>query len=565
MKNPAMRLPTPRLCLWVALALTSCAPKYESGVTRCSPRGACPVGFLCSGGICYDAAGAVPDGGAADGGTVAGGDAARSVDAPAGPDGPPPDGAGPPPPPATCTEYAAAFCAKQVACEPLLGTFGVEADCRQTMDYYCKTFLADLPDGAWTPAAAGVCVAELKLPGCFGWFGLSASRKCDPRGKRPGGAGAFSWIQCESAASYWRTGQCGYCHAVAAAGQPCRDDAVCPPGHLCSQARRCRPASLNGQPCGNDSPCHPAFVCAGGVCAPPAKGGSLCKSDADCDASLGLLCHTALGRCGKGVPGASWNGGNTDGTVNTCAPGTTPQSTGACLPLAAEGAACVSSGDGALCRFPANCVAGRCVLPKVVDCPAVRPPEGYPPGKDPWCNLSPANPLYCPERGDLGWGCWPADTACNTVVLCGEEPRHCTAPNLAFDCTGNMCIQNPCTKPEKPTYCPARDNIPSGCGSPDARCSTAVNCNGDVYTCTREGTTPDCVVGTCVPACEAPPGATACNACAAQKCCASYGACQGDPMCSARAGANWSALQACATRFCAMECGTNPLLPPPPR
>jgi hypothetical protein len=36
-------------------------------------------------------------------------------------------------------------------------------------------------------------------------------------------------------------------------------------------------------------------------------------------------------------------------------------------------------------------------------------------------------------------------------------------------------------------------------------------------------------------------------------------------MCSARTGANWSALQACATRFCAMECGMNPLLPPPAR
>jgi hypothetical protein len=553
--------------LWCLAALVvACVPppNYESGFTRCSPEGECPAGFVCTAGVCYSAS-ASADGGAREAGTVLADAPERPVDAPASPDALPVDAAGAPPPPATCAQFAQMYCRKQIACEPLTNPFGPDAECRKGLEYYCQTFLADQPDGAWTPAAAGVCVAELQLPGCYGWFGLTASRKCDPRGKRPGGAGAFSWVQCESAASYWRTGQCGYCFAVAAAGQACRDDAVCPVGHLCSQARRCRPASLNGQPCGNDSPCHPAFACVAGVCSPPAKGGAVCKEDRDCDASLGLLCHKAIGRCGKGVPGMSWNAGNTDGTISTCAPGTSPQSNGSCLPDAPEGAACVRDGDGPACRFPANCVAGVCVLPRKIDCPTVRPAEGYPAGMDPFCNLDPTRPLYCPERGDLAWGCWQAGTACNTVTLCGQEPARCEAPTQAVDCLTRTCIENPCDKPEFPTYCPARGEVPSSCGTPGARCSTAIVCNDDVVTCNREGTTPDCTVDQCVPTCELPQNASACNTCAARKCCASYGACQGDPMCSLRSGANWDALSKCTTQYCAAECTMTPLIPPPPR
>ena len=274
----------------------------------------------------------------------------------------------------------------------------------------------------------------MQRPGCFEWLGLSASRKCDPRGKRPGGAGVYSWVQCESAASYWRGGVCGYCYESAAAGQPCGDDAVCPAGHLCSQLKRCRPASLNGQPCGDDSPCHPAFMCAAGVCRPRGLADAVCKTDADCDGSLALRCNVPLGRCRKVIAGSIWNRGNADGTINACIAGTTPQSDGGCMPLAIEGAACVVSGNGPLCQLPGICVAGTCKVPKVVDCPAVRPTAGYPAGTDPWCNLNPARPQYCPQRGDLGWTCWPAGTACGTVTHCGDQLAACNQANLAYDC-----------------------------------------------------------------------------------------------------------------------------------
>jgi hypothetical protein len=66
-----------------------------------------------------------------------------------------------------------------------------------------------------------------------------------------------------------------------------------------------------------------------------------------------------------------------------------------------------------------------------------------------------------------------------------------------------------------------------------------------------------------VPACAIPAGASACNTCAAKKCCASYATCQLDPMCSNKAGTNWSALEACAKTFCASACTTTPLTPPP--
>jgi hypothetical protein len=559
--------------LALAAAAMGCQPDFRSGVTRCSASRQCPDNLVCeTNGVCYtpvDSArggnggrGGNPDGDGGTGGSDDQPDAASGTggagDAQSGPDRAPP--------PATCADFAAAWCAKKASCEPLDNPFPSDAECRKGMQGYCENAFLDQPDSNWTPATAGVCVAEMKISGCFAWLGLPASRKCDPRGKRGGGTGVYSWVQCESAASYWRGGSCGYCYATAAAGQTCGDDAVCPEGHLCSRAKRCRPASLNGQACGDDSPCHPAFMCNAGVCGPRGLADAACKTDDDCDGSLSLRCNVALGRCRKAVVGSSWNRGNTDGTVNVCAPGSGPQTTGTCVPYAGDGAPCVVSGDGPLCQLPRSCVAGKCVVPAVIECPEVRPPEGYPPGKDPWCNLNTARPLYCPARGDLSWNCWPADTSCATVTHCGNQLKACPTANLTFDCQTMKCIENPCTDPAFPTSCSDKtDDALTGCWSPGTRCSTATNCAGKPVACTSDKTSPDCTLGRCVPACEIPLNANTCSTCVSKRCCGSYGACQGDPMCASKAGSNWTALDACAKKFCTAECTSAPLSPPPPK
>jgi hypothetical protein len=440
------------------------------------------------------------------------------------------------------------------------------------LDLYCQTYLVgdNLPDSGWTPASAGVCVAELQITGCFSWFGLGASRKCDPRGKRPGGSGAFSWVQCQSAAAFpggpRGSGSCGFCYTEAAAGQTCGDDAVCPNGHVCSKLHHCRPVSLNGQPCGGDSPCHPALACVNNVCVPRGLANAPCETDDDCDGSLGLLCHMARKRCGKAIVGTSRNEGNPDGTINTCAPGTIRQSTGACLPVSGVGGPCtLTQADGPQCQLSLVCIAGKCAVPTITECPDVRPGTGFPAGADPWCNFDPGRPVYCPAKGDLPWGCWPAGTACGTITRCAGQSKSCTSATQAFDCAMNKCFDNPCSgDPEFPTYCAATTETKSSCWAPGARCSTVTDCNGKQFACASDHSIPDCATANaCVPACEVPTGATACNACAAKKCCASYATCQLDPMCSSKAGTNWTALDACTKTYCTAACAAMPLTPPP--
>jgi hypothetical protein len=556
------------LCL---VAVAACHDEFQSGVTRCSPDNGCPPNFTCKSGLCYSGiAPEIPDGsgGSAAGGqggqagSGSGGGAGGVAGMSGGPDAAQSDA--PAPTPADCARFATAWCKKKLACESLDSDFKSETECRASLELYCKTFLADQPDSAWTPATAGVCVAELELPGCFSWFGLDSSRACDPRGKRPGGSGAFSWVQCQSAASFWRGGACGYCYEAAAAGQPCGNHAVCPTGHLCSNAGNCRPASLNGQPCGNDSPCHSALVCAAGVCVPRGLVDAGCRSDNDCDGTLGLRCHVATGRCARTKAGMSWNRGNPDGSIDTCAPGTSYQANGSCVAYATAGQACARTDDGPHCQLPLECIGGKCVAPKVVDCPAVRPPAGYPAGADPWCFAD--RPLYCPALGGLDWGCWPANTACSTVTQCGDQPKSCASAAQAFDCATQTCIESPCKKPEFPQYCSASGDVPGSCWEKDTRCSTVTLCGDQGISCNADRSVPDCALQKCVPACTVPTAATTCNQCAARKCCGSYAGCQGDPMCKNKAGANWTALSDCAAKFCATACtATDPLAPPPPR
>jgi hypothetical protein len=259
----------------------------------------------------------------------------------------------------------------------------------------------------------------------------------------------------------------------------------------------------------------------------------------------------------------SWNRGNPDGTVDTCAAGSSFLESGACVAYAAVGQACSREGDGPFCRLPLECIAGKCAAPKVMDCPAVRPPAGYPAGADPWCYGE--RPLYCPALGDLGWDCWPAGTACTTVTRCSDQPRACNSPTQAFDCASNACIESPCTKPEFPRYCSTRGDVPAACWEKDTRCSTITRCGEKGISCNADHAVPDCALEKCVPACTPAASATPCQLCAAQKCCGSFAGCQGDPMCKNKAGANWTALSACATRFCAAACANDALTPPPPK
>ena len=179
----------PRLLVLGLLA--SCGTKSDGGVTRCAGDRTCPQDFVCADdGNCY-AKGTVPRGadgaagrdvgsggasastggaggsagkGGAGGDTGSGGGGGGSggsqTDAPGETD------AGAmmadtgasdrAPPPASCAEFANAWCSKKASCEPLDLPFASAADCREGMDRYCTSTFLDQPDSGWTPAAAGI-------------------------------------------------------------------------------------------------------------------------------------------------------------------------------------------------------------------------------------------------------------------------------------------------------------------------------------------------------------------------------------------------------------------------
>jgi hypothetical protein len=347
---------------------------------------------------------------------------------------------------ATCDDYAAAHCARELACNAhgLEADFGSEAACRERVALDCRGNFSGLPDTGLDPATLAVCVASIPATPCAEWRAsplVPRGRGCRVPGKRPDGAGCGWHSQCQSLRCVFFD-LCGLCSPSGADGSACDDANDCQTGLVCAPSGACKRPGGEGAGCDAKTvPCASPLRCLAGVCTPPGPPGAACATQDDCDHGKGVGCNLTTRTCGPETATAdSCDAKRPDGTVHYCAGGATCTDAGKCLPPVREGAACVqpSNPTGAHCLPPAECDFRVCTLIK--DCVAVRPPPpsgGYPPGKDPWCPMKPF-PVYCPARGGATPGCWDSGTDCSTVVHCNGEDHAC-GRGFKYDCASDTC------------------------------------------------------------------------------------------------------------------------------
>jgi hypothetical protein len=108
-------------------------------------------------------------------------------------------------------------------------------------------------------------------------------------------------------------------------------------------------------------------------------------------------------------------------------------------------------------------------------------------------------PIYCPAANGVPANCWTAGTNCNTVTSCAGVYHSCfqQAPTDFFDCTTNMCMRCSVTG-SFPVGCPARGSVPAQCWPANTACSTVVDCGGGDYeSCSDPSFVVDCTTLTC--------------------------------------------------------------------
>ena len=91
-------------------------------------------------------------------------------------------------------------------------------------------------------------------------------------------------------------------------------------------------------------------------------------------------------------------------------------------------------------------------------------------------------------------------------------------------------------QPAMPVECPGYAGI---CFAPNTACSSLVECGNRVRACMSATMVADCVVNTCtlpVAACTPRPTATPCAKCGIRKCCSAVANCINDPACAAALG-----------------------------
>lgn len=127
-----------------------------------------------------------------------------------------------------------------------------------------------------------------------------------------------------------------------------------------------------------------------------------------------------------------------------------------------------------------------------------------------------------------------------------------------------------CTSPMGQS-CPALDDVAAACWPDLTVCSSLTTCGATtISSCSFPAgqepypVTPDCAQKRCVAACAAGAAPTACDRCAARKCCGTLTACRADATCGGRQGALWAAFASCAAMFCPADCPTGTTPSPAP-
>ena len=274
-----------------------------------------------------------------------------------------------------CDGFARATCAKLASCAPGLhahayglGAAGV-ARCEERSRLQC-TYSGSLADTFWTPTLIKACGDSLAALACSRYF-LDDQPACRGYGRRPDGATCASADQCQGGRCTSPSATtCGTCARESGPGGPCDKDADCkqtPTTAVCTSAKVCRPVGAPGMPCAEDQPCNALSYCApSGRCLPRKGAGATCADAEECDVTRGVTCNKRLGTCVRFTIGSRCVA-NPDGTYQYCGGSAFCQSSGECLPPAADGAACDDE-NGPLCLWPAVCVEHVCRTPSVPAC-----------------------------------------------------------------------------------------------------------------------------------------------------------------------------------------------------
>jgi hypothetical protein len=274
--------------------------------------------------------------------------------------------------------------------------YGDRTACVARMEAAAKLTLAG-PGVTVTQEALQACADKLATVDCIEGPG-PAVPECDFKGALPIGAVCGDNAQCVSGScrgDLAQPGVCGTCRARAAEGQSC-NGADCELGLYCArpdpkvpEAVICVKPAAVGEACNGDGlPCvNPGRVsCVNGKCKEDLMAGAACTSVdqvGGCADALSLVCKAtnplqpqAGGKCTEPIyaPVGSKCGLDPSTydlvlcTASFCVGATRPTATGTCTAFLDDGAACTSGPTSTLCRPPANCSGGKCVVTDPLAC-----------------------------------------------------------------------------------------------------------------------------------------------------------------------------------------------------
>jgi hypothetical protein len=261
--------------------------------------------------------------------------------------------------------------------------------------------------------------------------------------------------------------------------------------------------------CGTEiSVCRPGFLndCKYPTCVPkscpdpdtqlcPAAGGSgpACRPKTD-DCSTLVYCPTQekIGSCKAGEFFSC--------EMNACMPApnqcTDPRFPQRCPDKNGVRGVCATT--AADCETLTQCGNTRVVCAKgeKVDC---RFPNPCGPVAD-MCT-TPERPKFCPAKDGAGPTCGSTQADCGTLGVCNGRTILCIT-GRKLDCKyPNPCspIDNKCTDPMRPQFCPAANGAGPGCWPMGTDCTTLMVCASEVFACSGTGLRYDCMMDKCVP------------------------------------------------------------------
>ncbi|MCC6666675.1 MAG: hypothetical protein IT375_23180 [Polyangiaceae bacterium] len=326
---------------------------------------------------------------------------------------------------AACTSFSTEYCKYLGKCAPVffsMFAFKDEAECASRLKLVCQNAAA-APGNGTKPAlyaAYGSWLSKLTCnqmwDGTFVGVGDGTMPpECGTDGTLADGKTCFNDTQCKGECDKESDAACGKC-VTPAAGSACQFSSDCGDDFYCdfgsnkcvaklavgatcsgsssnqcvsgaycdSNSKKCVGQSGAGSACTNSSQCKSPNICgANKLCKAPGMGalGASCDpaESQSCNSWMGLECDKLGKTCvASPAPGPGQQCGmlSTDGgTVFAmyCSGGAkcTDHTTGpdTCMLPVADGASC-STTDGPPCKMPAECVAGKCVVPSGTTCPA---------------------------------------------------------------------------------------------------------------------------------------------------------------------------------------------------